>query len=121
MLFTPFGAAGLAAATAAGAWVNFSLLVILARRAGAMRFDPLLGKVALASGLAALALAAVAVFGRAPSAALAGRFEGLDAEAQLAILGLSGMLVYGLALWALLRAFGVSATKLRPPARKPPV
>ena len=121
VLFTPFGAAGLAAATAAGAWVNFSLLVILARRAGAMRFDPLLGKVALASGLAALALAAVAVFGRAPSAELAGRFEGLDAEAQLAILGLSGMLVYGLALWALLRAFGVSATKLRPPARKPPV
>jgi len=121
VLFQPLGAAGLAAATAVGAWVNFGLLVILARRAGAMRFDPLLGKVVLASALAALALAAVAIVGRAPAAAFAGHFEGFAAVVEVAGLGLAGLLVYGLALWGLLRLLGVRATKLRPTKMAPPV
>jgi putative peptidoglycan lipid II flippase len=114
VLFQPFGAAGLAAATAAGAWVNFGLLVFLARRQGAMRFDALLGKVALASALASVALACVAIFGRAPSEALARHFDGVAAVVQLALLGIAGAVVYGVALFALLRAFGVRAAKLRP-------
>ncbi|MDB5643390.1 MAG: integral rane protein MviN [Hyphomicrobiales bacterium] len=114
VLFQPFGAAGLAAATAVGAWVNFGLLVFLARRAGAMKFDPLLGKVVLASAFAAVALACVAIFGRGQSAALASRFDGAAAIVDVALLGLAGLLVYGCALWALLRLFGVRATKLRP-------
>jgi putative peptidoglycan lipid II flippase len=113
-LFQPFGAAGLAAATAAGAWVNFGLLVFLARRQGAMRFDALLGKVVLASALASIALACVAIFGRAPAEALAQSFDGVAAVVQLALLGGAGAAVYGVALFGLLRAFGVRAAKLRP-------
>ena len=120
-LFQPFGAAGLAAATAFGAWVNFGLLVFLARRQGAMRFDALLGKVSLAAALACVALAAVAVLGR-DVAAMGARNLGHFSEAgELAILGLAGAVVYGAVLLALLRAFGVRAAKLRPAATKPPV
>ncbi len=120
-LFQPFGAAGLAIATAAGAWVNFGLLVVLAQRQGAMRFDALLGKVALASVLACVALAAVALFGR-PWAEVA--TQGLDAFSQtgaLALLGLVGALVYGATLLAGLRRFGVRLAKLRAPAPQTPV
>jgi len=123
-LFQPFGAAGLAAATAAGAWVNFGLLVFLARRQGAMQFDALLGKVVLASALASVALACVAIFGLAPAEALAKHFDGFSTVAQLSLLGLAGAAVYGVVLLALLRAFGVRAAKLRPgkinPAKIPP-
>ncbi len=117
VLFTPFGAAGLAAATAAGAWVNFGLLVFLALRAGAMRPDALLGKVALATGLACLALACVAIFGRTPAATLAASFGGLAAMVELALLGLAGALTYGIALIGLLRLLGVRAAKLKPAAK----
>jgi putative peptidoglycan lipid II flippase len=123
-LFQPFGAAGLAAATAAGAWVNFGLLVFLARRQGAMQFDSLLGKVVLASALASVALACVAIFGLAPAEAIAKHFDGVATVVQLTLLGLAGAAVYGVALLALLRAFGVRAAKLRPgkinPAKIPP-
>lgn len=114
VLFQPFGAAGLAAATAAGAWVNFGLLVFLALRQGAMKPDALLGKVTLATALATLALAAVAIFGRAPAAAFAKGFDGLVKEAELALLGAAGALVYGVVLLAVLRALGVRAAGLRP-------
>ncbi len=119
VLFQPLGAAGLATATAVGAWVNFGLLVILARRAGAMRFDAMLGKVALASGLAALALAAVAIFGRDIAVGLARPFDGAEAIVTIALLGGAGLAVYGLALAALLRLFGVRIGKLRARTDRP--
>jgi putative peptidoglycan lipid II flippase len=121
VLFQPLGAAGLAAATAAGAWVNFGLLVFLARRAGAMRFDALLGKVALASGLAALALTAVAIVGRDIGVGLARPFDGAEAIVTIALLGGAGLAVYGLALAGLLRLFGVRFGKLRARADRPHV
>jgi putative peptidoglycan lipid II flippase len=121
VLFQPLGAAGLAAATAAGAWVNFGLLVFLARRAGAMRFDALLGKVALASGLAALALTAVAIVGRDIAVGLARPFDGAEAIVTIALLGGAGLAVYGLALAGLLRLFGVRFGKLRAQADRPHV
>lgn len=112
-LFAPLGAAGLASATAFGAWVNFGLLVWLALRSESMRFDSSLGKVTLASAIAAALLGLVALAGRAPAQALAQQIGAFENEIALALLGTAGAIVYGVALLALLRRFGVSLAKLR--------
>ena len=39
VLFRPYGASGLAFATAIGAWLNLVLLIALALRRGSMQFD----------------------------------------------------------------------------------
>ncbi len=49
VLFQPLGAAGLAIATAVGAWINFILLCALAMRRGDMAPDSTLKKVILAA------------------------------------------------------------------------
>ncbi len=61
VLFKPLGAAGLATATAVGAWVNLALLTGLALRTGTMRFDATLAKVAVAVDIAATVLAGIAI------------------------------------------------------------
>ena len=101
-LFQPLGAEGLAIATAAGAWVNFGLLVFLARRQGAMRFDALLGKVVLASGLACVALAAVALAGRAPAEALAQGFGRCLDTVTLVVIALASQQLGRLTLLSLI-------------------
>jgi putative peptidoglycan lipid II flippase len=120
ILYAPLGAAGLATATAAGAWVNFGLLVFLAMRAGVMKPDALLGKVALATALASLLLALVALLGRGPSEAVASSFGSLAPVIQLGLLGLAGAVTYAFAVVALLRLFGVRAAKLRPAVKPTP-
>jgi putative peptidoglycan lipid II flippase len=114
VLFTPFGAAGLASATAAGAWINFGLLTILAIRAGAMQPDSLLARVTLATALASCLLAGVAIFGMAPAAQVASVFGSFAVEGQLALIGIVGMLAYGVALFVILRLLGVRPGKLKP-------
>ncbi|MDB5648575.1 MAG: murJ, partial [Hyphomicrobiales bacterium] len=117
-LFTPFGAAGLASATAAGAWINFGLLTILAIRAGAMKPDSLLGRVTLATTIASCLLAAIAIFGMTPAARLASLFGRFEVEAQLALIGTAGALAYGMALFAILHALGVRPARLKPLPRR---
>ncbi len=114
-LYAPLGAAGLALATAAGAWVNFGLLVLLALRAGAMKFDATLGKTLGATLVASLALAGVALFGQAPAAQITLHWP-FAKEAALALLGLAGAVTYGLVLWAGLRMAGVSLSRAKPKA-----
>ena len=56
-LFQPLGAAGLAVATAVGAWINIVGLLVLAKRDGSFQPDAMLGKVTLATIIAGVALA----------------------------------------------------------------
>ncbi len=105
--YKSMGAPGLALATSFGAWLNFGALVLLALRQGSMRPDATFWKVCGAVALASGALAAVAILGRAP-ATLAARAVGhFEAEISLTLLGLAGIAVYALVLFALFRALGV--------------
>jgi len=107
VLFRPYGAAGLATATAVGAWINFALLCLLAIREGSMRPDVTLGKVGLAVAFASALLLGVAIFGDAPAARLAGAVGHFVTETHLVLLALAGSAVYALALLAGLRGLGV--------------
>ena len=66
VLFRPFGAPGLAFATAIGAWLNLVLLIMLALRRGTMRFDDVFTRSAFATAAGAVVLANVGLWGREP-------------------------------------------------------
>jgi putative peptidoglycan lipid II flippase len=121
VLFQPLGAAGLAIATAVGAWINFVLLCALAMRRGDMAPDATLKKVILAAAAASVVLALVAVFGRAPAVALGAMLtQGFAKEAALVLLAGAGAIVYFGVLFVGLRVLRVRLTRLRrAPAEKP--
>ena len=119
ILFRPYGAVGLAAATATGAWINFGLLCFLAIRQGSMRPDATLGKVAIAVFLASALLLGVATFGDAPATRIAEAFGHFVTETHLVLLTGAGSLVYGAALLAGLRGLGVRLARARLPAIPP--
>ena len=89
---------GLALATAAGAWVNLTLLIWLATRANLITVEPALWKSTARIAFAGIVLAAALVLCQRPVAdALAGwRF---NQELTLLTLGLIGMVVYGCAVF----------------------
>lgn len=106
-LMDRFGVAGLAFATAAGAWVNFGLLAALAYRRDWTAPSAALWRTLGAVALATLLLAAFVVFARTP---LRQSVEALQAgrdEAFLALLGMGGAVVYGAALFAALKILRV--------------
>jgi putative peptidoglycan lipid II flippase len=105
--YRSYGAVALAGATAVGAWINLVLLVFIACRRDAMRPDALLGKFALAVGLASLALLVAALLGQAPSLAMAQRFGRFVNESQLMLLGVFGASVYAIVLLGALKLLGV--------------
>ncbi len=113
-LYEPYGAAGLAFATALGAWLNFGALTFLALRAGHMRPDRMLARVGAAVAAASVLLALVALFWAAPARAIAAALGRFPNEVELAVLGLAGAGAYGLALFAGLRLLSVPLK----PARK---
>lgn len=103
-----FGVVGLALATALGAWVNVGLLFALAYRRDWTAPSAGLGK-AVAAIIAATAMLAIfAVFARAPLATFAATLPAWREQGLLALLGFSGLVVYGSALAAMLVALGVS-------------
>ncbi len=110
-LYKPFGAVGLAAATAVGAWINLLTLCAIGWVQGVVRPDDELARVAIAVDVAALALGAfVLLAGSQIEFATRGlRFAD---EAHLCLLGAGGAAVYGIALLA---ALGVAGVSLRPP------
>src|SRR5947209_17849373 len=117
MLFRPFGAPGLAFATAIGAWLNLVLLVILALKRGTMQFDDVFTRSAFATAAGAVVLANVALWGRGPIESL---FNGLRFanELTLVLLTLAGALVYcGFLLFGL-RALGIRFSEFRGRDRK---
>ena len=62
VLFKPYGAAGLAMATAVGAWLNFLLLIGIAFWQGAMKPTLSLGQTVACVSVASFALSVFAVF-----------------------------------------------------------
>ncbi len=110
-LMQPFGAAGLALATSIGAWVNFTILVVLAYRRDLMVPNAALLRTIVAIGIASAALVLVALF----SPAMIDRFvAGLSfarKETALVLLGLCGTMVYGLVLFVALKRLGVQLSR----------
>ena len=114
VLFQPLGAPGLALATAAGAWVNIAGLVVLAVRGRWFQPDAMLGRIALASAAAGLAMAVPMLLGRdvaVRTTSSAG--AGADVLTLLA-LGLGGLAIYALVFVSVLRMLGVDIGWLRP-------
>ncbi|MGA9486733.1 MAG: murein biosynthesis integral membrane protein MurJ [Methylocella sp.] len=113
LLFKPFGAAGLAAATAAGAWVNLAILCFLAITRGAMKIDLFFWKTTTVVTMASFLLAVFALFAAAPAQRLTaslGRFANVF---ELTVLGVAGALVYTLVLFAGLWIAGVRLKRPR--------
>lgn len=113
VLFKPMGAPGLAAATAAGAWINLLALCFLAIRAGAMRIDLFLWKVATAVTTASFALSVFALFATSPAQRLTAGSGHFANVGELLILGVAGAIVYVLVLVAGLRITGIGLAQLR--------
>ncbi|MEA2839257.1 MAG: putative peptidoglycan lipid flippase [Methylobacteriaceae bacterium] len=106
MLFRPFGASGLAFATAIGAWINLVLLVVFALRGGTMQFDDVFTRSAFATAAGAVVLANVGLWGREPLESLLGGLRFAN-QIVLVSLTLAGGLIYcGFLLFGL-RALGI--------------
>ncbi len=102
VLFTPMGAAGLALATAVGAWINLALLCALALHSKMMRLDGMFWKMMSGIGLATLALLLVAVFGQSLSYELTKGLGSWSGLAHLCVLAVAGLTTYvGVVLMAL--------------------
>lgn len=98
LLFKSMGAAGLATATAVGAWINFFLLGFFALRQNLLWPDELVAKSAAAASIAAFALALFALFFTLPAAEFAARVGRFENEIELICLFAGGALVYVLVL-----------------------
>ena len=105
-LYKPFGAAGLATATAVGFWINLLILCGMGWLQNVVRPDDMLVRVAVAVDAAALALGIYVVLadGRI-GAATAGLH--LADLVHLGLTGAGGALIYGVALAVALRVAGV--------------
>jgi putative peptidoglycan lipid II flippase len=107
ILFKPFGAPGLAAATAAGAWINLLLLCFFAIRRGVMRIDLFFWKATTSVTVASLILAVFALFAADPIRHLTASLGRFANVLELLLLGAAGAFVYAIALFAGLRISGV--------------
>lgn len=114
-LFKPMGAAGLAIATAIGAWVNLILLFVFAVRRGLIQPDEIFSKTAASATVAAFALSVFALFFDWPAMQLATRAGVYRNEIELLMLGLGGAIVYALVLGA---GLYISGVRLGPGLRK---
>lgn len=116
-LWRQHGAPALAAATAAGAWINVSFLYAAALWRGWTDPDAILTKVTISASLAGLALAGFAVLARGPVVAFGARFAGFASVFDLIALGLAGGALYAALLVIALRALGVPLALMRPKRR----
>jgi putative peptidoglycan lipid II flippase len=107
MLYKPLGAVGLAAATAVGSWINLGLLVFIAIRRDEMRPDMQLGRIGAAIAIASAVLALAALVTPTIGWALFGGMARFAVELTFGFIGVTGMIVYAVALLLALWAFGV--------------
>jgi putative peptidoglycan lipid II flippase len=113
VLFKPFGAPGLAAATAVGAWTNLAGLCFFAIRRGAMKVDLFFWKTATVVTAASFNLAAFALFAAPPAQRVAAGLGRFGNVFELLFLGLAGALLYALVLLAGLRIANVKLGRSR--------
>ena len=109
-LFKSMGAAGLATATAVGAWLNLVLLCIIAMRRNLFWPDDLLAKSAAAATIAAFALSLFTLFFTLPAAEFAVEVGHFENEIELICLAIGGAVVYGAVLGV---GFMVAGVRLR--------
>lgn len=107
VLMGPFGIAGLAFATAVGAWLNLGILTFLACRRGWMEPSGTLARIVTAVAIASACLAVFAVVGRAPVSTWVSSLPRWHNETGLIVLGFAGAAVYGAILLAGIRLLGV--------------
>src|ERR1700730_15138024 len=113
VLFKPFGAPGLAAATATGAWINLLVLCFFAIRRGAMKVDLFWWRPPPTVPAFSFILGFFPLFAAAPVQRMGaglGRFANVF---ELLFLGLAGALVYALVLIAGLRMAGLTLGRSR--------
>ena len=105
-LYKPYGAAGLATATAVGFWINLLILCGMGWLQNVVRPDDMLVRVAVAVDAAALALGIYVILadGRIGAATAGLHFADL---VHLGLTGSGGAVVYGVALAVALRVAGV--------------
>jgi len=106
VLFKPYGAAGLAMATAVGAWLNFLLLTGFAVRHSAMKLTLNLGQTIACVCLASFGLSVFALFAGHWVAPLAAKLADFGNELSLVVIGIGGAIVYGLILVIGFAAYG---------------
>jgi len=112
VFFKPYGAAGLAMATAVGAWINFLLLIGVAFLQGAAKPKRALGQMVACVSLASFGLSVFALFGADWAAVLALRIGHFGNELSLMVIGTGGAIVY-----AVILATGFAAYGIMPPLR----
>jgi putative peptidoglycan lipid II flippase len=103
VLIGPFGAAGLALATAIGAWINFGLLYGLALRKGWTQPDDMLMKALIVSFAGAIAFEGAAFLTRDFALAAAAVLPREQALAAAVMVGLPAMAAYGASVWGAAR------------------
>jgi putative peptidoglycan lipid II flippase len=106
-LYRPFGAPGLAFATAVGAWMNLAILVGLALPRSLMRLDRSFWLISVAVVAACAPVGFVAWFGPPFAAELVARLPILRNATEAALVVGACLLIYGLCLAPLLARFGV--------------
>jgi putative peptidoglycan lipid II flippase len=107
LLAPSLGAAGLALATSAGAWINIGLLAFFALRRDHMRFDRYFIRMAIAVGAAALGLAGATILLSPIVAHWAEALPVWRQEIELAILATIGLVLYATLLLAGTRGLGL--------------
>ncbi len=107
ILYRPFGAVGLAAATAVGSWINLGLLIFLAIRGNSMRPDLTLARVGTSVSAASFALAVFALVGPKLGLVLFRNASSLQIELIFAATAIFGAIVYVGVLAVALRANGI--------------
>ena len=118
MLADPWGASGLALATAIGAWINFGLLVALAMARDWMSPDARLGRWLAAIVVAALIMAITLQGVSAPVRQFSRTLPDWKNEIELAFFALSGFFAYLLPLLLLIRFFKLSLKQNSTPIPK---
>jgi putative peptidoglycan lipid II flippase len=111
VLTGPYGAVGLALATAVGAWVNLGLLAWLAYRRDWTAPSGTLGRILGAVLVAGIVLAVFTVLGGPPLERLTTALPAWRSETLLALLGTGGALVYGAALLLVLKGLGIRLSR----------
>jgi putative peptidoglycan lipid II flippase len=112
VLYKPLGAAGIALATSANAWINLVALAVIGARRFLFQPDAPLKGVAMAAVTSAVLLANVALGLEGPFVALGHRLGAFGGLFALALFGTVGAAAYGGAVVGLCRALGVTAAQM---------